>query len=72
MGKFFDTKNDEVFFDNEVTTKDLLQQACNEYITFFKSLEASLSPVAITKYQQEKTKLFTARDKAEHDKKSKK
>jgi len=72
LAKFFDAKNDEVFFDTEVTTRELLQQACQEYITFFKALEASLSNVAMTKFQQEKARLFAAREKAELDKKSKK
>jgi len=72
LGKFFESKNDELFFDTEVTTKDKLQQICKEFITFFNCLEVSLSPVALAKFQQEKTKFLVARDKAEQEKQKRK
>jgi len=71
LAKFFDAKDDNLFFDQELTTKDLLQKICKEYITFFSSIEVSITPLAKERYLAEREIYLTKLEKLLQEKKEK-
>lgn len=72
LGRFFDAKNDDNFFEKEIKTLDNLQLICLEYITFFKAVEASLTSAAKEKYLVERVKHFETQEKLLQEKRTKK